>query len=94
MIPIPSGVKIWLATGQTDMRKGFGGLALVVQEVLERGVVDAEQGQGPLEALNRQDHAGADREPVEPVVGVAHRERMADQRWRSMLKGRPAVTGS
>jgi transposase len=36
MIPIPSGVKVWLATGHTDMRKGFGGLALVVQEVLKR----------------------------------------------------------
>ena len=29
MIPIPSGVRIWLATGQTDMRKGFDGLALL-----------------------------------------------------------------
>jgi transposase len=36
MIPIPSGVKVWLATGHTDMRKWFGGLALVVQEVLKR----------------------------------------------------------
>ena len=35
MIPIPSGVRIWLATGQTDMRKGFDGLALLVQERLK-----------------------------------------------------------
>jgi hypothetical protein len=27
MIPIPSGVRVWLATGHTDMRKGFYGLA-------------------------------------------------------------------
>jgi len=36
MIPVPSGVRVWLATGHTDMRKGFPGLALVVQEALKR----------------------------------------------------------
>jgi transposase len=36
MIPIPQGVKVWIATGHTDMRKGFDGLALVVQEQLKR----------------------------------------------------------
>ena len=36
MIPVPSGVRVWLATGHTDMRKGFAGLALQVQEVLRR----------------------------------------------------------
>ncbi|MGL4964866.1 MAG: IS66 family insertion sequence element accessory protein TnpB [Inquilinus sp.] len=34
MIPVPSGVRVWLATGHTDMRKGFSGLALLVQETL------------------------------------------------------------
>ena len=34
MIPLPSGVRVWLATGYTDMRKGFPSLALQVQEVL------------------------------------------------------------
>ena len=29
MIPVPSGVKVWLATGHTDMRKGFPGLSLM-----------------------------------------------------------------
>ncbi len=36
MIPLPSGVRVWLATGHTDMRKGMNGLALQVQEVLRR----------------------------------------------------------
>ena len=36
MIPIPSGARVWLATGHTDMRKGFDGLALLVQETLRR----------------------------------------------------------
>jgi transposase len=36
MIPIPQGSRVWLATGHTDMRKGFDGLALIVQETLRR----------------------------------------------------------
>ena len=36
MIPVPTGVRVWLATGRTDMRKGFDGLALVVQEALRQ----------------------------------------------------------
>jgi hypothetical protein len=36
MIPVPSGVRVWLATGHTDMRRGMNGLALQVQEVLRR----------------------------------------------------------
>ena len=36
MIPIPTGVRVWLATGHTDMRKGFASLSLQVQEVLRR----------------------------------------------------------
>ena len=35
-IPIPSGTEVWLATSHTDMRKGFDGLALLVQETLKR----------------------------------------------------------
>jgi len=35
MIPLPTGVRVWLATGHTDMRKGFASLALLVQEVLK-----------------------------------------------------------
>lgn len=34
--PLPSGAKVWLATGHTDMRKGISGLSLLVQEVLGR----------------------------------------------------------
>jgi transposase len=36
MIPIPAGVRVWISTGQTDMRKGMQGLALQVQEALKR----------------------------------------------------------
>jgi transposase len=30
----PSGARVWLAAGATDMRKGFDGLAALVQQVL------------------------------------------------------------
>jgi transposase len=36
MIPVSPGVRVWLARGHTDMRKGFDGLALMVQETLKR----------------------------------------------------------
>ncbi len=36
MIPVPSGVQVWLATNHTDMRQGFDCLALLVQETLRR----------------------------------------------------------
>jgi transposase len=31
MITLPSGTRIWLAAGATDMRRGFDGLAALVQ---------------------------------------------------------------
>jgi transposase len=36
MIAVPTGVRIWIATGHTDMRKGMQGLALLAQEGLGR----------------------------------------------------------
>ena len=35
MIGLPSGTRVWLAAGVTDMRKGMGGLAALVQTSLE-----------------------------------------------------------
>jgi transposase len=31
MIALPSGVRVWLAAGHTDMRRGMNGLARQVQ---------------------------------------------------------------
>ena len=36
MIPTRSGVRVWIATGHTDMRRGMNGLALQVQQGLKR----------------------------------------------------------
>jgi len=35
MITVPAGVRVYLAMGPTDMRKGFDGLSLLVQEQLK-----------------------------------------------------------
>ncbi len=35
MIPLPSGTKIWLVAGITDMRNGFNGTAAKVQTALK-----------------------------------------------------------
>ena len=36
MIPVPTGVRVWLAVGHTDMRRGMNSLALQVQQALGR----------------------------------------------------------
>jgi transposase len=35
MIPVPASTRIWLATGVTDMRKGFVGLSAQAEKVLK-----------------------------------------------------------
>ena len=35
MISLPSGTRIWLVAGVTDMRKSFNGLGELVQHALE-----------------------------------------------------------
>jgi hypothetical protein len=36
MIPVPTATQIWVACGATDMRRGFDGLAVMVQEVIKK----------------------------------------------------------
>jgi transposase len=36
MIVPPTGMRVWLANGHTDMRRGMNGLALQVQQALQR----------------------------------------------------------
>ena len=38
MIVPPGSTRVWLANGHTDMRRGMNGLALQVQQALERVV--------------------------------------------------------
>ena len=65
MIPVPSGVRVWLAVGRTDMRRGMNGLALQVQEALRRDpqtLLLHQQVQRPVAAATGRDfkHAGLD----------------------------------
>jgi len=41
MIAFASDVRVWLATGHTDMRKGFGTLAVLIQETLKRDAAES-----------------------------------------------------
>ncbi|MCB1507192.1 MAG: IS66 family insertion sequence element accessory protein TnpB [Hyphomicrobiaceae bacterium] len=36
MIAIPAGVRVYLAMGPTDMRKGFNGLSVLAQDTLKQ----------------------------------------------------------
>ena len=36
MIAVPQGMKVWLAAKPVDMRKGFDGLAAIVQQELAK----------------------------------------------------------
>ena len=51
MIALPPGVRVWLACGRTDMRKGMDGLAMLAQQVLNEdpfgGALFAFRGRGP-----------------------------------------------
>jgi transposase len=42
MIPVPAVTRVWLASGHTDMRKGFDGLAMLVQETVKRDPHDGQ----------------------------------------------------
>ena len=44
MIPVPGGVRVWLATGVTDMRRGMNTLSLQVQEGLGREPLRTPEG--------------------------------------------------
>jgi hypothetical protein len=67
MIAVPSGVRVWLAVGRTDMRKGMNGLALQVQQVLGREARSALESKGAapnarLMSCNRSNGGGMARE--------------------------------
>jgi len=55
MIPIPSGVRVWIATGHTDMRRGMQGLALTAQESLKRDPMPAISISSATPERSRQD---------------------------------------
>ena len=48
LIGVPTGTRVWLAAGVTDMRKGFDGLAALVQKQIPESK-DGKDGNGAAE---------------------------------------------
>ena len=79
MIALPSGLRVWLACGHTDMRKGMDGLAMLAQQVLTEdpfsGALFAYRGKrGSLIKLLWFDgqpigRGGADQEELADLIG-------------------------
>jgi transposase len=79
MIPVPTGVRVWLATGHTDMRKGFAALALQVQEVLRHDALSGHlfcRGSGSMPKPPRLDRRRR-RALMAPLAWARRRERSA-----------------
>jgi len=53
MIVVPAGMKVHLAPGHTDMRKGMDRLAMLVQEHAEEGPVLGHRSVFPTTTENR-----------------------------------------
>ncbi len=71
MIPLPSGTKIWLVAGITDMRNGFNGLAAKVQTALKDDPMSGMfsfSGAGPMQLPNSQNRSQRTRKPSVSAV--------------------------
>jgi transposase len=82
MIALPSGVRVWLACGHTDMRKGMDGLAMLAQQVLNEdpfsGALFAFRGKrGGLVKLLWFDGQG----PIQQTAGEGPFFVANDQHW-------------
>lgn len=56
LIAVPTGTRVWLAAGVTDMRKGFDGLATLVQNQINGSKAD-DGSQGGTDGQSRNDGA-------------------------------------
>jgi transposase len=65
MIPVPMGTQIWVACGATDMRRGFDGLAMMVQEVIKKDPYLCG-GREYVAAQSHNVHYGGDEGPLPP----------------------------
>ncbi|SDF58458.1 IS66 Orf2 like protein [Bradyrhizobium brasilense] len=97
MIPIPSGVRIWIATGPAEMRRGMRSLALAVQESLKRdpyaGDLYIFRGRsGDLVKILWHDGLGMSLYAKRLVRSntSAYRQRLAEQRNRRAYAMEPA----
>jgi hypothetical protein len=86
MIALPTGVQVYLAAGATDMRKGFDGLAALVQMQLSEDPFCANY------ARHRQ--MGADDLQRRPKPPAAPRRPELKEFWARMILVRIYLRGS
>lgn len=58
MLPLPSGTKIWLVAGTTDMRNGFNGLTAKVQTAMKDDPMSATSSSSGVSAVARLNCCG------------------------------------
>jgi hypothetical protein len=76
MIGLPVETRVWLASGPTDMRRGFDGLALLVQEKLKQDPVGSKNRTGRHGIMPPLDDNNAAARPI--ALGTAQAPRAAD----------------
>jgi transposase len=64
VIDLPTGTKIWIAAGVTDMRRGFDGLSAQVQTVLNEAVLRSCLRLSRTQRRHRQDFVVGRLQPV------------------------------
>ena len=91
MIPVPASTKVWLASGVTDMRKGFNGLSMLAQDALEQDPFSGHlfvfrRRRGDLVKIIWWDGQGA----------CLFSKRLERRRfvWPSPIKGKVAITSA
>src|SRR4051794_10213042 len=67
VIPTPSGTKVWLAAGVTDMRKGFAASAAQIEATLRQDPFAGHLFVFRREASKRKPHAAAMR-PMAEII--------------------------
>lgn len=75
MLPSGTGVRVHMAVGMTDMRKGLDGLAMLVQ-----GVLNADPFCGHLFAF-RGRHRIAERNPFRIAIGEPDQDPVLGRQW-------------
>jgi transposase len=96
MIAFPAGMRVWLAGGATDMRRGMNGLALQVQQGLGRDPHAGDSKPLPVQVkLLAMTNASPEVEALRtPLAAAEARAAMAEARAaeaRAMVSGNAAV---
>jgi hypothetical protein len=86
MIAFPPGVRVWLATGHTDMRKGFPSLALHATILAERAARLQAEATGARAAIAKAEAANAQADLSSRDALIAHLKLKIEKlrRWQPL----------